>query len=70
MLLRPSMNRLFSAVLLAGSFIGRYADGSVPPAVKHERDEVTLFDVKYSLFILEVLQRLMIYVRFYGVFRA
>ena len=58
------MIRLFSAILLA-SFIVRVVEVPVPHAGKHERNEVTLLDVKYWLLILQELQRLMILVRFY-----
>ena len=56
---------LFSAILLASCLLMRVSDGPAPPCRNHERNEVTLLDVKYSLLILQVLQRLMKLVRFY-----
>ena len=51
----------FSAILLAICYIVRVAKVLRP-------HEVILLNFKYSLLILEALQRLMLFVRFYGVF--
>ena len=59
-----------SAILIAYCFILRAADVLVPPAGKHERNEVTLLDVKYLLLMLQPLERIMITVLFYRVFWA
>ena len=51
-----------SAILLASCFIVRVADGPAPPVIS--------LDVKYFLVTIQVLLRIMIFVRFFEDFEA
>ena len=70
MFLRPSIIRIFFSIFARSLFYRAHCGRSCPHAGKHQRNEVTFLDVKYSLHILEALQRHLIFVRLYGEFWA